>query len=219
MNIWLDTAELSFVERALRYGLVAGVTTNPTLLAHADKKPLDVVEGLLKVQTGPVTVQVVADEVVEMVQQGLDLFALSDRIIIKVPMSKQGLEAIHALANEDVPTMATALFSPAQALTAALAGATYLAPYVGRIEKEGGNPWEVISRMQRLLEAIPKKVQIVAASLRDIDQVLRCAEIGVDAVTLKEEVFEALIADHPGTLQCITQFHEDWKRIEKSASE
>src|SRR5947209_968437 len=133
MDIWLDTSNIRMVQKAIRFGILAGVTTNPSIIAQSQRSLEEVLEDLLHYQEGPVTAQVVAEETREMVQQGQNLFAFSNRIIVKVPITKNGLEAIHLLSRQGIPTMATVLFSPRQALMAALAGANYVAPYLSRM--------------------------------------------------------------------------------------
>lgn len=216
MDIWLDTANIPVVQKAVRLGLVSGITTNPSLIAQT-KRDLEVVlRDLLHYQEGPVTVQIGADSASEMVQQGQILYAMSNRLIIKVPMTKNGLEALHLLSRQAIPTMATVIFHPHQALLAALAGANYVAPYLGRLEKAGGNPWEILTSMVRQFQSYRLKTRILGASLNQIDHVVKCAEAGIYGVTVKEELFEKLIASDPLTVKCVEEFEEDWKTINTS---
>ena len=173
MEIWLDTTNIQTVKKASQYGLIRGVTTNPTLIAQSQRSLEEVLEDLLNQQSGPVTAQVVSDDPLEMVQQGQALYSFSNRLIIKVPVTKSGLEAIHLLSKQNIPTMATAVYHTHQALLAALAGADYAAPYLGRIEKAGMNPWSTLQTIVHLTTMYRLKMKILAASLQGIDDVMQ----------------------------------------------
>lgn len=214
MDIWLDTTNTHTVQKAVRFGLLSGVTTNPTLIAQAKCDVEEILEELLHHQEGPVTAQVVADETLDMVQQGQNLYSLSNRLIIKVPVTKNGLEAIHLLSRQGIPTMATVIYHPRQALMAALAGANYVAPYLGRLEKAGGDPWAMLARIVHLFQTYRLQTKILGASLQTIEHVLQCAEAGIYGVTIRDELFEKLIECDPLTLKCVEQFAHDWKQVE-----
>ena len=211
MDIWLDTTNIQTVQKAVRFGLLSGVTTNPTLIAQAKKDLEDVLEDLLHCQEGPVTVQVVADETLEMVQQGQSLYSLSNRLIIKIPLTRNGLEALHLLSRQGIPTMATAIFRPRQALMAALAGADYVAPYLGRLERDGEDPWSILREMIHLFQNYRLKTKILGAVHNSVEHVLKCAEAGIYGVTVKDDLFEKLIETDPLTLKAVEQFAVDWQ--------
>jgi transaldolase len=213
MDIWLDTTNIRTVQKAVRFGLLSGVTTNPTLIAQSKRDLEEVLEDLLHYQEGPVTAQVVTDDVNEMVQQGQSLYSLSNRLIINVPLTKNGLEAIHLLSRQGIPTMGTVIFQPRQALMAALAGADYVAPYLGRLEKAGGDPWIMLKSILRIFQTYRLNTKILGASLQTIEQVIQCAEIGIHGVTVKDDLFEKLIETDGMTLQGVEQFAKDWQNI------
>lgn len=213
MDLWLDTTNIQTVHKAVRYGLLSGVTTNPTLIAQAERDIEEVLEELLHHQEGPVTAQVVSDETFEMVQQGQTLYSLSNRLIIKVPLTKNGLEAVHLLSRQGIPTMATVVFHPRQALMAALAGANYVAPYLGRMEKAGIDPWEVLQKIVHLFQTYKLKTKILGASLQSVEHVMKCAEAGIYGVTIKDELFEKVIENDPHTLKAVEQFAADWNPV------
>jgi len=213
MDIWLDTTNIRTVEKAVRFGLLSGVTTNPTLLAQSKREMEKVLEELLHHQEGPVTAQVIADDVNEMVQQGQILYSLSNRIIIKVPLTKNGLEVIHLLSRQGISTMGTVIFHPRQALLAALAGADYVAPYLGRIEKAGGDPWQMLKSILHIFQTYRLNTKILGASLHSVEQVIQCAEIGIYGVTIKDDLFEQLIETDPMTLKSVEQFASDWESV------
>lgn len=214
MDIWLDTTTIRIIQKAVRFGLLAGVTTNPTMIAQAQRSLEEIIEDLLHYQEEPVTVQVVGTEIEEMVQQGQSLHSLSNRLIIKVPLTKNGLEAIHLLSRQGIPTMATVIFHPRQALMAALAGADYVAPYLGRLEMLGGNPWTFLKSLVHIFQNYRLKTKILGASLQSVDHVLQCAEAGIYGVTVKDELFEKLIETDSFTLKGVEQFALDWQKVD-----
>lgn len=216
MDIWLDTTNIPTVQKAVRFGLLSGITTNPEIIARTQGNLETILENLLHYQEGPVAVQVGADHASEMVQQGQYFYSISNRLIIKVPMTKQGLEAIHLLSRQGIPTMATVIFQPHQALLAALAGANYVAPYLGRLEKAGGNPWILLESIMGQFQTYRLKTRILGASLNEIEQVVKCAEAGIYGVTVKDELFEKLIETDPLTQKSVDAFAEDWKKIPAS---
>lgn len=211
MKLWLDTVDINGVLKGNKLGILSGVTTNPTLIAESKRHVKPVLHDLLYHQKGPVTVQVVGDIAEEMVREGREYFSFSDRLIIKIPVTPNGLEAIHLLSNLEIPTMGTAVFNSKQALLAALAGADYIAPYLGRIEREGENPWELLKSVLKIFQNGQFKTKILAASLPSCDYVIRCAEIGIHAVTVKESVFEKLIETDPLTEKAVEKFNSDWR--------
>jgi len=211
MKIWMDTTNRQAIQKAAKLGLLFGVTTNPSLIVQSKRDFEEVLEDLLHHQEGPVTAQVVAEEVDEMVQQGKNLYSLSNRLIIKVPLTKNGLEAIHLLSRQGIPTMATVIFHPRQALMAALAGADYVAPYLGRLEKAGKNPWEILKTIVNLFSTYDLKTRILGASLQTVEHVLQCAELGIYGVTVKDELFEKLIETDEMTQKGVEQFAREWR--------
>jgi len=214
MELWLDTTNIRTIQTAVKLGLLSGVTTNPTLIARSGRDFDSLLEDLLHYQEGPVAAQVVTDDAGEMVQQGQSLYSISNRIIIKVPLTKNGLEAIHLLSRQGIPTMATAIFHPSQALLAALTGADYVAPYLASIEKNGGNPWSVLKSITNIFQAYRMKTKILGASILNIDYFTHCAEAAIFGATLRDEVFEKLISTHPMTQEKVNLFAEDWANVD-----
>lgn len=216
MEIWLDTTHLRTVQQAVRIGVLSGVTTNPTLIAESGRNLEEILEDLLHYQEGPVTAQVASEDPAEMVQQGQTLFSFSNRIIVKVPVTKAGLEAIHLLSRQGIPTMATALFTTQQALMASLAGAEYIAPYLGRLEQAGHNPWDMLHATAQIFQHYRKKTKILGASIKTVEHALKCAQAGIFGITVKDEMFEKLIEGNALTTQCIQSFAKDWQQIPHS---
>lgn len=217
MEIWLDTINIPSVKKAKSLGILNGVTTNPSLLSGAKSPLKEVLIELLTHQEGPITAQVVASDCDEIVKQALALVEISRRIIVKIPFSVEGLKAIDILSHQGIVTMATVIFTPQQALLAAKAGAQYIAPYLGRMEANGIDPWNTLETMLKIYKNYEFSTKILAASIRDVSQVIRCAEMGVHAVTLKDQVFEQLLETDPMTHQGISQFAVDWEKAKDTS--
>lgn len=215
MEIWLDTVNALSVQKAKRLGVLGGVTTNPSLIAEEKKKNLkQLLNDLLHHQEGPLAVQVMSDETSEMVQQGQTLFSYSNRIVIKVPMTKNGLEALHLLSRQGIPTLATMVYSTRQALMAATAGADYVAPYVSQLESSQGDPCMVLASMVKIFQNYQFKTKILGASIKDVEQAMRCAEIGIYGITVKEVIFDKLVEDHTLTSERLQKFLDAGKQID-----
>lgn len=212
MEIWMDSSDSKAIEAACHYGIIFGVTTNPTLLAKVDCDLDKAINKLLDIQDGPVAVQVIADEADAIVHQALQLHAFSDRIIVKIPVTQQGLIAMKRLEDHQLSVMATAIFQTNQAVLAALAGADYLAPYVGRMYSSGIDALEALQTMKTILDNYRLKTKLIAAALQSPEQISSCAAMGIQAVTLKESLFNQFIADDPNTLDSLEGFAADWQK-------
>lgn len=210
MKIWLDTTNVNTVKTANKMGLLYGVTTNPALIAQSGEPMKKTLRLLLDAQDGPVTGQVIAHDVKGMVTEGKALHDVSDRIIVKVPVTQEGLEAMHLLSHKKIPVMATVVFHPYQALMAGLAGARYVAPYVSHIEKLGHNPLEFLQTMLTMYEKHEIETEILAASIKTIDQFTKCAEMGIPHITLKDDAFYQLIATDANTQERVNHFNSIW---------
>lgn len=208
MELWLDTTNTNVIQKAIKLGFLSGITTNPAIVADSNHSMEEVLDELMVCQEGPIAVQVNASTVSDMVQQGQNLYSISTRIIVKVPITKEGLEAIHLLSRQGIPTMATVVFYPHQALTAALAGANYVAPYLTKIENSGGDPWMLIKTTQQFFQNYRLKTKILGASISTVDQIIQCAAAGIYGVTLKATVFEEFVGDQPLTVEAVNVFSE-----------
>lgn len=218
MEIWVDTTDLKTVAKAKRMGILHGVTTNPNIIAASRRSLEDVLASLLNEQSGPVAVQVVAEDAEGMRLQGEALYAYSKRVIVKVPATADGLEAIHALTKQGIPVLATAIFDPQQALLSFQAGAAYLAPYVGRIGDEGYDPFEILTQIKNIQKHYHYRGKILAAGIRSPEWVSACAQMGLCAITLTQKVFELLLEEHPGTRHALNEFAQAWEQAESSRS-
>ena len=197
MEIWLDTTHPESVRRAQNILRIHGITTNPALIRQGGKAVEETLQELLEIQKGPVTVQVTADLAEKMLEQALEWCALSPRLIIKVPVTKEGYEATRLLRGLSRAVMATVLFHPHQALLAAQAGAAYVAPYVTRMEKAGLDSIKTLKSILQIYANYAYKTKVLAASLSTVEQIVCCAELGVHAMTLKEAMLDALLQDNP----------------------
>ena len=209
MELWLDTVNLNVIKIANELGILKGVTTNPSLLAACQDVEATLIS-LLEIQDGPITCQVTVSDAEGMTQQGLAYEKISERIIVKVPVTQEGLKAIHSLAEREIDTMATVIFDYRQYLLAAKAGASYAAPYFSSIQGAGKNAEGEFERMCNFKQRYGLNTKILAASLQDLQQLETCLKFGVDAVTLKDDLFLKFIEDNPLTLQRVTKFQEAW---------
>lgn len=216
MEFWLDTVRPESVAKASKMGLLKGVTTNPQILGSV-KSLEKTLNDLLASFDGPLAVQVLAEDHEGMILEGKSLYDFSpDRIIVKVPVTEEGLKAIHALSSSNIPIMGTVIFSPYQALLAAKAGADYVALYLSRLEKARGDSVELLKATWRIFQNYKLETKILGASIGHVEQVEKCAELGIQAVTMKEEIFEKMIEDHPLTLEACRQFEQSFKAQDAS---
>lgn len=210
MEIWLDTCDKKAIAAGGRLGILYGVTSNPTILAETKDMPEKIINTVLETQSGPMAVQVIAEDAEEMIHQALALQAISKRIIIKIPVTKQGLSAMQTLTKKGIPVMATAIFEPKQALLAAVAGALYVAPYVGRMFDAGIDAYAALESMVKIFDKQGFQTKILAAALKTTEQVIACAEMGIGAVTLKNSLFLQFVADEALTMDSLNAFSNDW---------
>ena len=212
MEIWLDTTDCTTIELGHKMGILHGVTTNPSLILESGKNLETVLEEVLSHQNGPVTAQVTSPDHTTIVEQAENLREFDERVIPKIPVTQEGLKAMSALSHLHFPLMATTIFSPTQALLACQAGAQLIAPYFSHIK----NPIETLESILFMIERYTFESKVVVASFKTVEQVYECLELGVDAVTLKKEIFEQFIADQPNTFERLEQFSRDWKKAKPS---
>ena len=211
MEFYLDSADLNAIERLARFMPIQGVTTNPSIIAKGGK-PLAQALPALRSLIGPDKIlfaQVMADKAEDMVKEAEQLQTLDHQLVVKVPVSAEGLLAIQQLKTRNITTLGTAVYSPMQALLAALAGASYVAPYVNRIDAQGGSGIKCVQELQQLLTLHAPHCQILAASFKTPRQVLDCLLAGCTSITLPIDVAEQLIRS-PAVDAAITQFNQDW---------
>ena len=214
MKIFLDTADVSEIRRAAEAGLIDGVTTNPSLLAKASggRDAKDIFKEIAEIVDGPVSAEVVGLDMDTMVSEGRRLADLHSNIIIKVPLTEDGLKACRALRADDIGVNVTLCFSPLQALLAAKAGASFISPFVGRLDDIGSEGMHLISQIRQIYDNYGLETEILVASIRHPQHVVESALIGADCATLPPKVLWQL-AKHPLTDKGIDAFLRDWESL------
>lgn len=214
MKIFLDTADLKEIRRAAEAGLIDGVTTNPTLLARASggKDAKEIFREIAEMVDGPVSAEVVGLDAETMLAEGRRLAALHPNIVIKVPLTEDGLKACRQLRSEDIGVNVTLCFSPSQALLAAKAGATFISPFVGRLDDISADGMQVISQIRQIYDNYGMDTEILVASVRHPQHVVESALMGADCATIPPKVLWQLVR-HPLTDLGIESFLEDWKSL------
>ncbi len=212
MKFFLDTADIDEIRKYSDTGLVDGVTTNPSLMAKAGRPFQEIVAEICELVNGPVSVEVTATIYEEILQQANRLAELAENIVIKVPLTMDGLKACHTLSGSGIMVNVTLCFSPAQALLAAKSGATFVSPFVGRLDDIGHSGMELIHTIREIYDQYPDiHTAILAASIRSPEHVVDAARFGADVVTLPPKVLQQLY-NHPLTTQGLEQFLSDWEK-------
>jgi transaldolase len=213
MKIFLDTAEIDEIRIAARWGVLDGVTTNPTLFAKVGGSYDDVLREICQITTGPVSAEVVAEELDGMLQQGRHFATLAPNIVVKVAMSEQGLEAIARFADEGIKTNCTLIFSSNQGLLAAKAGASLLSPFVGRLDDINESGMDVVRELVTIVKAHHLDAEVLAASIRHPRHVTEAALAGAHIATVPHKILRQMI-HHPLTDSGIVQFRRDWEAVQ-----
>jgi transaldolase len=214
MLFFLDTANLADIQWAARAGLIDGVTTNPSLVAKVagDRDPRDMLRDICAAVDGPVSAEVVGVRTDDMYREGRELAKLADNIVVKIPMIEDGIVAVRRLAAEGIRVNVTLCFSSVQCLIAAKAGATYVSPFVGRIDDVGQDGMDVIRESRVIFDNFGMETQILAASIRHPRHVADAAMLGADVATIPTDVLRKLLL-HPLTDRGLDQFLNDWARV------
>lgn len=211
MKLFLDTAEIEEIRTVARWGVLDGVTTNPTLFSKIHGMTYDeVLQDICKITSGPVSAEVVADEADGMVREGRHFAKLADNIYVKVPMSENGLEAMSRFRAEGIKTNCTLIFSANQGLLAAKAGANILSPFVGRLDDINEEGMTVIRELSEIVRFFELDTEVLTASVRHPRHVTEAALAGSHIATLPFKVFQQMLA-HPLTDKGIVQFKKDWE--------
>jgi transaldolase len=214
MKFFIDTANLQEIKKGVEMGMVDGVTTNPSLIARENKPFEEIITEICKVVDGPVSAEVVSLEAGGMLDEARELAKLAENIVIKIPMIVEGMKAVKQLTAEGIKTNVTLVFSAAQALLAAKAGATYVSPFVGRLDDIGNPGMDLISDIVTIYDNYGYQSEIIVASIRSPQHVVDAALIGADIATIPFKVI-AQLAKHPLTDIGIEQFLSDWEKRKK----
>ena len=213
MKIFIDTANLNEIRKAKALGLVDGVTTNPTLLAKEGEETEALIRKISEEVRGPVNVEVTGVTHEEMVKEAKVMATWGDEIVIKIPVTPEGLKTVKILSEEKIQTNVTLLFSPSQAILAAKAGATYVCPFLGRLDDISFNGLELIRQIRAIYASYPDiRTQIIVASVRNPIHVVEAGMLGAEIVTIPPAIIEQMVK-HPLTDKGIAQFLEDAKKI------
>lgn len=214
MKFFLDTANIDEVKEGLDAGLVDGITTNPSLVAKEGKPFRSVVDEILALVDGPVSLEVVSVEADAIVKEGRELAAIHKNVVVKVPLIPEGLKAVRRLSAEGIRTNVTLIFSPTQALLAAKAGASYVSPFIGRLDDISQQGMDIIEDIRQIFDNYDFETEILVASIRHPVHVLDAARIGADVGTMPWKVMMQL-AQHPLTDIGLAKFLADWKKVPK----
>lgn len=214
MKIFLDTANLDSIKKFSEMGIVDGITTNPTLLSKEKGNPIQTMKEIVQYINGPVSLEIVASTFDEMMDEGLKLAKYGKNVVVKVPMTMDGLKVVKALSSKDIKTNVTLIFSANQALLAAKAGATYVSPFIGRLDDIGSEGLNLVSEIVQIFASYDISTQVLVASVRHPLHVIESAKMGADVVTLPPDILDKMIR-HPLTDKGLDLFLNDWKKLEK----
>ncbi len=217
MKIFLDTANIDSIKKFDELGIVDGITTNPSLLLKENKDPIDAMKKIVKLVDGPVSLEVVATEFDNIMEESLKLANYGDNVVVKIPMNSAGLKAINSLSKKNIKTNVTLIFSANQALLAAKAGATYVSPFIGRLDDIGHDGLTVISDIVQIFSNYDISTQVLVASIRHPIHVIESAKLGADVVTLPPEILQKMI-HHTLTDKGLDIFLADWEKLKKEYS-
>jgi transaldolase len=215
MKIFLDTADIEEIRTAARWGILDGVTTNPTLYAKVGGSYEDILREVCSLTPGPVSAEVVADEVEDMLEEGRAFAKLAPNIVVKVPMSENGLEAISRFAEEGIKTNCTLIFSTNQGLLAAKAGASLISPFVGRLDDINEDGMTCVRELAEIFALHDIESEVLAASIRHPLHVTQAALAGAHIATLPFKVLQQMVR-HPLTDKGIVQFKADWEKARQA---
>ena len=214
MKFFIDTANIHEIKEGLALGMVDGVTTNPSLVAKEKKGFDQVIKEILSVVDGPVSLEVISLDANGMLKEGKKLAKLGPQVVVKVPMTTEGLKATRIFASEGIRVNQTLIFSPLQALMAAKAGAAYVSPFVGRLDDIAHDGMEIVDQIMTIYHNYGFETEVIVASVRHPGHVLEAALMGADIATIPFKVI-AQLANHPLTDKGIEAFLADWKKVPK----
>lgn len=210
----MDTANIEELKRSVEYGVVDGVTTNPSLIAREKKGFIPLIKEILSIVPGPVSVEITAMDFEGMINQAQEYSKISENVVIKVPINLEGLKVVKKLSGMGIKTNVTLIFSSSQALLAAKAGASYVSPFVGRIDDISGDGMELVEDIANIFDNYSISTEIIVASVRHPFHFVEAARIGADIATIPFSTLTKLL-DHPLTASGIEKFLKDWDNVNK----
>lgn len=214
MKFFIDTANLAQIKEAASYGLLDGVTTNPSLVAKEGIEFRKLLEEILKIVDGPISAEVVATDFNGIMKEAVELAKIHKNIVVKVPLIKEGIKAVKALNEEDIKTNVTLCFSASQAILAAKAGATYISPFVGRLDDISHSGMDLIKQIVQIYKNYNYKTQVLVASIRHPLHLVEAALMGANVATMPFDVIEKLFK-HPLTDNGLEKFLNDWEKLNR----
>ncbi len=212
MKLYIDTANVEHIREMASLGILAGVTTNPTLIAKEGRDFKTVIEEITTLVDGPISGEVISLDAEGMIREGREIAAIHPNLVVKLPMTPAGLEAVHALTKDNIKTNVTLIFSASQALFAAKAGATYVSPFVGRLDDMGQDGIQLVADIRMILDQYDLPTEIISASIRHPQHIAQSALAGAHIATIPYDVFKKAFK-HPLTDQGIDAFLADWKAV------
>lgn len=212
MKFFIDTASVAEIREAVSLGLIDGVTTNPSLVSKENREFRELIKEICSIVDGPISAEVISLEAEGMIKEARDLSSIHKNIVVKIPMLPEGLKAVRRLSQDDIKTNVTLIFSPSQALLAAKSGATYVSPFVGRLDDVSYVGMELIGQIRTIFDNYGFTTEIIVASVRNPLHVVDAAMMGADVATIPFKVLLQL-AHHPLTDIGIKRFLEDWQRV------
>ncbi len=219
MKIFIDTADLNEIREIASWGVIDGVTTNPTLVAKTGKSFNEIIDEIFKIVDGPISLEVISEKAEDMVKEAKELVKkvsakYQNNITIKIPMTSEGLKAVKKLSKEKIKTNVTLIFSANQALLAAKAGATFVSPFIGRLDDIGQTGMQIIEEITEIFYNYDIKTELIVASIRHPIHVIEAAKLGADIATIPPNVIRKMVK-HSLTDKGIKSFFEDWKKVKK----
>jgi transaldolase len=212
MQLFIDSANLDEIRTAASWGVIAGVTTNPSLIAKEGRDFEAVIKEICQLIDGPISAEVISQDAPGMIDEGRRLADWDPHVVVKVPMTEEGIKATKALSSDGIRTNVTLCFSANQALLAGLAGATYISPFVGRIDDTGADGMDLIAEIREIYDNYVMTTQILTASVRHPQHVTMAARLGSDVATCPFKVLQAMFR-HPLTDKGLAQFLADWQSV------
>lgn len=216
MDIFIDTANIDEIKEAASWGVIAGVTTNPSLIAKEGRDHKTVIAEITQIVEGPISIETISLDAEGMIKEAHEFVTWSPHAVIKVPMTEEGMKAVSQLSSEGIKTNVTLVFSTNQALLAAIAGATYISPFVGRLDDIGEEGMDLIEEIREVYDNYFFDTQILAASIRHPRHVTAAAKVGSDVATIPYKVLKQMFS-HPLTDSGIEKFLSDWEKYQKNA--
>ena len=211
MRFFVDTADIAAIRELHELGMVDGVTTNPSLILKSGRDIAEVTREICEMVPGPVSAEVVASDAEGMIREGKHLAQIAPNVTVKVPLTWDGLRACKALTDDGHMVNVTLCFTPAQAILAAKAGATFISPFIGRLDDIGLDGMELIADIRRIYDNYGYETNLLAASIRSVNHIIECARIGADVITAPPSVIKAM-ASHVLTDKGLDQFNADWAK-------